>query len=46
MINIAHLTINSHLSAWCVGGLVPFMIDVAHLRIKPLALVSDHGRRI
>jgi hypothetical protein len=30
--------------AWCVGGLVPFMINVTHLRIKPLPLTNSHGR--
>ena len=32
----------SHLSAWGVGGLVPFMINLTHLRlrIKPLALAT------
>jgi hypothetical protein len=28
----------SHLSAWCVGGLAPFMINITHFRIKPLPL--------
>ena len=36
----------SHLSAWCVGGLVPFMINTTHLRTKPLTLASGHGRYI
>jgi hypothetical protein len=35
-----------HLSAWCVGGLVPFVINITHLRIKPLALASGQGRYI
>jgi hypothetical protein len=35
-----------HLSAWGVGGLVPFMTDITHLRIKPLIFASDHGRYI
>jgi hypothetical protein len=25
-------------------GLVPFMINITHFRIKPLALTSGHGR--
>jgi hypothetical protein len=29
-----------------VGGLVPFMINITHLRIKPLALASGHGRHM
>jgi hypothetical protein len=29
-----------------VGGLVPFMINIIHFRIKPLALASSHGRYI
>ena len=35
---------HSHLPAWCVGGLVSFVINVTHLRIKPLALASGHSR--
>ena len=34
------------LSAWCVGGLVPFMINITQLRIKPLGLASGHVRYI
>jgi hypothetical protein len=29
-----------------VGGLVQFMINITHLRIKPLALASGHGRHM
>jgi hypothetical protein len=29
-----------------IGGLVPFVINITHLRIKPLTLASGHGRYI
>jgi hypothetical protein len=35
-----------NLSACCVGGLLPFMINITHLRIKPLPLTNSHGRHM
>ena len=31
---VKNATCYSHLSAWCAGGLVPFVINVTHLRMK------------
>jgi hypothetical protein len=37
---------DSHTRIKCVGGLVPFVINITHLRIKPSTLASGHGRYI